>query len=222
MRILVLEHERDAPAGLLSDWIAARGHELALARVRRLRRWPDVRHYGAVVSLGSEASVYASRHAWIERELEFLADAHAAEIPVLGICFGGQALARALGGEVGPAARTIVGWQQSDSAAPDLIPGGPWFHWHSDRFVPPPEARLLASAGGEADAFAVGRSIGVQFHPEASGTIIEGWIAGEEARPTRRAIDTASVRVGLRHHALAARARSHDLFDRIAGWWAQR
>ncbi len=218
MRILVLEHEPDTPAGLLSEWSAARGHELELAPVRRLHQWPEPRAYGAVVSLGSEVSVHTSRHSWIERELEFLASAHAAEIPVLGICFGGQALARALGGEVGPAGRTQVGWFQSDTAAPELITAGPWFHWHSDRFLPPSGARLLATVGGEADAFAFARSIGVQFHPEASSAMLDLWIA----HAAERGIDTEGARAGLEEHGPRVRARSFDLFDRIATWWGRR
>jgi hypothetical protein len=140
---------------------------------------------------------------------------------VLGICFGAQALAQALGGRVERAARTDVGWREIDSHAPGLVTTGPWFRWHSDRFVPPSGARLLAALGSEVDAFALDRGIGVQFHPEADGAIIERWLEAEDAKPSRRGIDTRSVRADLGKWLPDAPRRAFDLFDRISVWWLE-
>ena len=221
MRLLVLEHEPEAPPGLLREWIEARGHSLELAPVPRLRQWPDPRDYDAVVSLGSDASVHGSRHPWIGQELEFLAASHASGTPLLGICFGAQALARALGGEVGPAARADIGWREIETDVPSLITSGPWVRWHYDCFSPPPGAQVLARADGEADAFASGRSLGVQFHPEADGEITEQWIKDDEAKLVGLGVDLARLRAQVVGCAPRARARAFDLFDRIAAWWAQ-
>ena len=82
--------------------------------------------------------------AWIEEELAWLRRADEAGVPVLGICFGAQALCAALGGRVEPAARKEVGWTMIDSYDPALIPPGPWLEFHDDRCLPPPRAKILA------------------------------------------------------------------------------
>ena len=71
---------------------------------------PDPAAPDAIISLGSSHSAYAVEPGWIERHRLLLRAALAAETPVLGVCFGAQALALAGGGEVVPAARPEVGW----------------------------------------------------------------------------------------------------------------
>ena len=62
-------------------------------------------------------------------------------MPVLGICFGAQVLAAALGGTVEPAGQAEIGWVMVDSADPELIPPGPWLEFHHDRCLPPARPR---------------------------------------------------------------------------------
>ena len=64
--------------------------------------FPDPLSYDAIVPMGAAWSVYDRDRigTWIEDELGFLRRAHGAGVPVLGICFGAQALAAALGGKV--------------------------------------------------------------------------------------------------------------------------
>ena len=58
------------------------------------------------------------------------------------------------------------------------VPGGPWFRWQSDRIVAPPQAQVLADGpGGTVEAFRVGSSVGVQFHPEMSPGLLDRWLA---------------------------------------------
>ena len=220
MEILVLEHERDAPAGLLEEWARERGHALRVLEVPGLRQWPAPTLADAVVSLGCERSVHAAPPRWVAGELELLALAHADNVPVLGICFGAQALAVALGGQVRRADHLTVEWSLLDTHEQELIPQGPWLRWHEDVFTVPPGARELASAEDVTLAFAAGRSIGVQFHPEADAAIASAWIAGSRHTLRDRARELQAVKCMMALDAHAARERALALFDTIAAYWA--
>ncbi|MGZ8634593.1 MAG: type 1 glutamine amidotransferase [Solirubrobacteraceae bacterium] len=176
--------------------------------------WPDPRAARAIVALGSDRSVHASTDPWIAAELQFLREAHGAGIPVLGICFGGQALAAALGGTVRRAAATEIGWIDVDG---DDGYAGRWFTWHEDVFDLPPGATELARAASGPQAFAVGASVGLQFHPEVTPAIVVDWLDdGRDAVP-----DPAPIRAETVQTAAAARARAFALLDRIAARWAR-
>jgi GMP synthase-like glutamine amidotransferase len=161
------------------------------------------------VALGSERSVHASPDGWIAREVAFLREAHEAGVPVLGICFGAQALAAALGGAVARAPRREIGWVDIEGAAPVA---GRWFTWHEDAFSAPPGARVLATNPLGTQAFALGRSVGVQFHPEVDGAIVDDWLrTGRDAVP-----DPAPLRRETAARIDDARERAFALFDAFA------
>jgi GMP synthase-like glutamine amidotransferase len=220
VRILVLEHESDAPACLLDDWAQARGHKLDVVAVPELRRWPMVAGFGAIVTLGSVRSVHASPDPWIAREIEFLAAAHQRAVPILGICFGGQALSKALGGNVGRAPRPELTWREIESADPELITAGPWLLWHEDQFTLPPGARLLAGSESETIAFESGTSIGLQFHPEADAQRAAVWLEGARSRLASRGVDEAALDREIGRHGPGARDRALHLLDRVERRWA--
>ena len=220
MRLLVFEHEAEAPAALLEEWAHSRGIPTLTLRVPELELWPAPRAGDAIVSLGSDASVHASEDPWIEREVSYLRSCHDAGIPILGICFGAQALSRALGGDVSRAPRLSPEWTSVASPDPELIPSGPWFRWHEDVFTVPPGARELGRAGDVPLAFAHGVSIGVQFHPEVTGEIAKGWIKGARRELADSSIDEDELRSEIDRLATGARARAGDLFDRILARWA--
>jgi hypothetical protein len=50
------------------------------------------------------------------------------------------------------------------------------FQWHFDAFEPPPGAELLAESAACSQAYVVGCSLGVQFHPEVTPQIMEEWV----------------------------------------------
>ena len=89
------------------------------------------------MALGASWSAYdASLHSWLLPELQLLRDAHEAQVPVLGVCFGGQLLAAAHGGSVARSAHPEIGWYDVESDD-DLVPAGRWFQWHYDRWQLP-------------------------------------------------------------------------------------
>jgi GMP synthase-like glutamine amidotransferase len=212
VRILILEQQADAPAGLVEEWALERGARVDVVRSPELDEWPGPLSADAVVALGSDHSVHASSDPWIASQLAFLRAAHDAEVPVLGICFGGQALAAALGGSVARAPRTEIGWIEVEG---DDGYGGSWFTWHEDAFTVPPGAVELARAASGPQAFALGRSVGLQYHPEVTEAIVDGWLAtGGEAVP-----DPEPLRRETARRAQDARERAFALFDRIAAVW---
>ncbi len=126
-----------------------------------------------VILSGGPASVYADGAPPLERALLELG------IPVLGICYGMQLLALALGGEVEAAEIGEFGRSQLTVAAPGrLLAGTPaeqtcWMSHRDTVFAPPPGFdALAASTGSPVAAFeSVGRGVyGIQFHPEVVHT----------------------------------------------------
>jgi GMP synthase (glutamine-hydrolysing) len=128
------------------------------------------------------------RHPWSERSAHWLREAAHAGVPVLGICYGHQLLAHALGGQVGdnPAGREM------GTVDLDLLPAAghdPLFAGLPERFPahathlqsvlhPPQGATVLASSAQDpVHAFRWGRAAwGVQFHPEFSATHMHGYL----------------------------------------------
>jgi GMP synthase-like glutamine amidotransferase len=221
MHLAVVEQQPDAPAGLLGDWAAERGHDVTTLRAPDLGAgpWPDPAEYDALAPLGAEHSVHASSDPWIAPQIEFLRTAHERDVPVLGLCFGGQALAAALGGAVTLAPEPEIGWLEVEPLDGRAIAPGPWFAWHSDTFTVPPGARELARTAACPHAFALGRSVGLQFHPEVTPAIVEGWVRGGSATLAAHGVDAEAILARTRADADANRDRAFALFDAIAAGW---
>jgi GMP synthase-like glutamine amidotransferase len=112
MRVAVIKHHEIDDAGFIADAFAARGAELSVHMYPDDGPLPALDGLDHIVVLGAAWSVYDHEKIghWIGAELDWLQAADAAAVPVLGICFGAQALCAALGGEVRPAARPEIGW----------------------------------------------------------------------------------------------------------------
>ena len=141
---------------------------------------------------------------------------------MLGICFGAQALASALGGEVSQAPQIALDWTTLETDDAALIAPGPWLRWHEDVLTVPPGARELARAGSVPLAFVHGSSVGVQFHPEVDAALARAWIEDAQRTLPQRAVDLATLQRQVALAAPAASARAFALFDSIARLWRER
>lgn len=207
-------------AGTLASWAADRGVEIVPGTAGQ--PLPAPADVDAVAVLGSTRGAWDDDVPWLADEIAYLRAAVAADVPVLGICFGGQLLARVLGGAAHPAdGRGEHGWREVTTAAPDAVADGPWMEFHFDSFTPPPGAEVLAWSERCSQAFRDGAHLGVQFHPEITPTGFETWVARWtgtplEARLPELGIDVDALRAETADRAEASRAASWVLFDAFA------
>jgi GMP synthase-like glutamine amidotransferase len=173
--VLIRQHLENAPPGLHMDWLRARGLKYDMSFSAVPGPLPDPLAYAFVVSLGHDLGAYDTHDAGVRAERDMLANAVAAGTPVLGLCYGGQMLATALGGRAAKAPVAELGWRVIETDDPALVPAGPWLEWHYDRFETPPGAVEIARTGEAVQAFRLGPHLGVQFHPEATVEIVESW-----------------------------------------------
>ncbi len=179
----------DADSGFVGQSLRMRGyaftevlrehHEQWVSRISELINQADL-----VLSLGSSWSAYWPEVApSVEAEASLLCLAHKQGVPILGICFGAQMLAHALGGRVFPALQPEIGWcsvQASDPQSPaGAVLAGEWMQWHGDTFEPPMNSEVLAHSDRATQAFRLGKSLAIQFHPEATESVVSQWSAGQ-------------------------------------------
>lgn len=213
---VVLQHDDDVPPALLADWLAQRGIAWRLVDVGR-EGLPPLDRMPWLAVLGSRHSTTAAEPAWIPAELELLRGAIRDDVPVLGICFGAQALALALGGEVGPAPVLETGWDDRIEVLDEAIPPGPWLNFHREAFTQPPATRLLARSRAGPASFRRGPHLAVQFHPEATPEIANVW-AERYRREHRIEVDLATLAADGEANREGAARRAFGLFD---AWWSR-
>lgn len=198
----MLQNHPEIPAGHVGERLVQRGAHLDTV-FADAPAYPDPTDHDALVVLGSYESAFDDAVAEVRRGRALVADAVAAQVPVLGICFGAQTLSTVLGGTVHRTERPEIAWVRV--AAPDATPPppdlevitpGPWLAWHHDAMTLPPGAVELGSSEAALQAFYHGPHLGVQFHPEATMESTSFWASHDEADGIPRAGTT-------REHLLA-------------------
>jgi GMP synthase-like glutamine amidotransferase len=224
VQALFVKQDHNSPSGLVGDAFTELGYDITeLTVVPRERfhspdvtvSFPDPARYDAVVAFGAVWAVYddTAIGTWIHDEIAFTRAAMAAGVPVLGICFGGQMLAAAVGGRVERAPAPEIGWTSIQTQSPGLIPGGPWFEWHFDRFELPSGVTALATTPLANQAFTVGRSRGLPVPPEVTGSVLAAWLSegGGEQELASQGIDTEPLLARTRDEQAAAWPRAQQL-----------
>jgi GMP synthase-like glutamine amidotransferase len=234
VRVLFVKQDHASPSGLVGDAFALLGWDVSELIVVPESRYhspdvpvvfPSAAGFDALVFYGAPWSVYDTRAigTWIGDEIAFARSAISLGVPVLGICFGGQMLATAVGGSVSLAPVPEIGWISVSSSAPDLIAAGPWFSWHFDRFTVPSGVDLVARTSRANQAFCVGRSLGLQFHPEVTTEVLESWLAtGGEEQLAEVGIAVPPLLEQTRLETGAAAARTAALIRRFVTDVARR
>src|SRR5437764_8150034 len=191
MRVLAVVHGEEVRSGVFAEPVAAQGHELeewSIARRPAPSRPLDA--YAAVIVFGG--SMHADEedtHPWLLDEAELLRRFLDARKPVLGVCLGAQLLAKAAGAAVRRMPEPEIGWhpvELTPAAAHDpLFARLPRrfeaLQWHYYAFDLPPRATELARNRVCSQAFRLGDlAWAVQFHPEVTLAMVEGWLEEPE------------------------------------------
>ncbi len=223
---LILQHDSNIHLGNLEPVLRQRDYDIQVLDARSVDFATLSVHPDLVVILGNESGVYekdvlpyiAAEEAWIASRL-------AAQEPTLGVCFGAQIMASALGGRVFKGESTQIGFRNVvPTAAGATSPvrhfsGVPVMEWHGDTFELPASATLLAGSSDYAnEAFALGSwALAVQFHPEITEEMHEHWVADGLESFERHGIDpkdlTAESDTFTAGMQVASQAMLNDYLD---------
>jgi GMP synthase (glutamine-hydrolysing) len=186
-RVLVYQHMASDGPGLIGEALLRHDVALDICHVYQDEAVRDPSEYDALVVMGGDMNVYQEeQYAWLAVETRLIRQAALDGQAMLGVCLGGQMLARALGAIVRLGGAPEIGLAEivltDEGRADPLFAGLPSVEatvWHDDTFDVPAGAVALASSAGCANqAFRYGqRAYGLQFHPEVTPAILEDWIA---------------------------------------------
>ncbi len=226
--ILVLQNSPAAPAGIVGEALVDAGARLDTRLVLDGAAMPaSLDGYDGILVLGGPMGAHDDdKHPALADQATLIAQAAADGLPLLGICLGGQLIARAAGARVGRADMPEIGFVQLDTlpAAADDPLFGPLgappaiMELHFDTFATPEGAtRLMASADCANQAFRWGPGqYALQFHPEVDAAIIRGWLEKFIGTPSPVIADAvAAIPAQIERHMAEADAYGRAL---ARGW----
>jgi GMP synthase-like glutamine amidotransferase len=223
MRAALIANMNEADPGFVGRSLRQRGYAFTEFLREQHSQWPSLEGIDLVVALGSGWSTYWDHVAEpVQAEQSLMQDALTRDIPILGVCFGGQQLSRALGGSVTKAQSTEIGWfsvenvPETAQMAPKVLFQGPWMQWHYDSFSVPSGATALAQSPAGPQAFVCGRAMGLQFHPEATETIVRMWSSGDGVEElVGQGIDVADLMSATQN----LQKESEERCDALVDWF---
>jgi GMP synthase (glutamine-hydrolysing) len=190
-------------------------HDVDVVRAHLGETPPQAAGYAGAIVTGSPAMV-SERLPWSEATAAWLRDAVAGGLPILGVCYGHQLLAHALGGRVDyhASGREIgtVGIERLPAADDDALLGAlpmqfPAHASHQQSVLELPSGAVTLARSAHDPHHAVRyapRVWGLQFHPEFSVEIMLGYLRG---RPKATHGDCPADCCPQRAHAPAPAAR---------------
>lgn len=187
-KVLVLKHVASEGPGTLKEGFERAGCQVEELNLYEGEGLPDADGYSVVVSMGGPMNVYEDqKYPFLKEESDFLRDAIEKGKPVLGICLGGQMIARACGAEVRKAEVEEIGWYpvhittggRADEMFWDFPSQLQVFQWHGDTFEVPEGGKLLFKAPlCKNQAFRYGNAYALQFHLEVTEGLLRDWFEG--------------------------------------------
>lgn len=189
MKVLIIQHTPIEGPGLLGKIFTEKEWDVDVRCMTEGASLPrGVVRFDSMVILGGPMGAYQEeQYPYLIQVQELIRKAVPIGLPTLGICLGGQLMARALGAQVGPNREKEIGWYPLEvlprGLKTRLFKGIPSqltaFQWHNDTFDLPRGAELLASSPlCTNQAFQYGDCLwGLQFHPEVTPVMIDQWLA---------------------------------------------
>jgi GMP synthase-like glutamine amidotransferase len=224
--LLIVSHVACSRPGYLCDYLDRQSVAYRRFSIESGEALPSADELSGLVLLGAPVSVNSAQ-AWIEQEMALVRDCAEREIPVFGICFGGQLISKAFGGEVFAAPSMQIGWHPITITEQTrrLFNGTPMperfsaFEWHGETFTLPAGAVPLFNGDCIGNQGFLHRGcLAVQFHPEVTEEIIREWVARYEAcvdKPTVCVQDHHEILLDVPLKLAAMRHLADNLFD----WW---
>ena len=199
MRILSLVHGSLVGPELFGEVAAGEGHELDEWSVPDEPAPPrPVEDYDAIFVFGGRMNVdQEEQHPWLTGEVALVADLVEREVPLLGVCLGGQIVAKGAGARVGPyepRERGFVRMELTDGADDDPVFGAlprelDVFALHEQSFDVPDGGVELARSAVCVQAFRLGECAwAIQFHPEVHAEQVARWLDRNPEFPDGEAI----------------------------------
>lgn len=214
MRIGILQNDHATPAmqpfgdmpDLFARLLGGRGFSFETFRCDEMALPASVTQCDAWLLTGSRHGAYEER-AYIAPLEAFIRAAHTAAAPMVGICFGHQIMAQALGGKVEKfAGGWAIGATEYDFGTETLVLNA----FHQDQVIaPPPGARIIASTPfcRYAALDYGGRALSFQPHPEFDDPLMAALITEARGELPDAPLDAALAGLGrpLDNARIAAR-----------------
>jgi len=228
--VAIFRHVRSEGPGYFATVLERRSIPYRLIAVDDGEPLPrSARAFSGLVFMGGPMSANDDLP-WIAPSLALVQDAVRQDVPLLGHCLGAQLMAKALGGEVQPAAVKEIGWGEvtvSDNALArewfGARAGFTAFHWHGETFsLPPGATRVLGNAHCANQAFVLGKHFGLQCHVEMTAALVRSWCRGGAAEIEAAAASPGVQTAAQMQEALEERVTLlHVVAERVYARWLE-
>lgn len=225
--ILIVQNWAEESAGTIAEYLDENKLAYRVIANHDKEPLPDSSDVETVIILGCPYSLSTYRqHNFLKRLYSFTAEVVRRDIPLMGICFGGQMLAQILGAEVKRNETKEIGiypCRLTDEGATDRLFAGfqkefDVFHWHADTFAIPHGASHLAE-GDECrnQAFRKNNAVAVQFHLEPRADEIPQWCDEYADELTEEGKTKADITEAFNRNADEIRRLNHRLIRNFLG-----